>query len=125
MALSDSALLANGRNQLFMFAAGDEGVRCGRVGMNDDELHRVSTSSFIPDPGIGPYVRGQYRGPAMPNAITYMLAVAAIAYSTARRHRRSRGDSRMAERSAGRTPRAVFAVIGTAIGIALWASGAP
>jgi hypothetical protein len=92
------------------------------MGMSDDELHRVSTSSFIPEPGIGPYVRGQYCGPAMPNAVTYLLAVAAIAIPplgviagvvAIRGWRSGRRGARLA---------LLFAVLGTAIGIAIWAS---
>jgi hypothetical protein len=95
------------------------------VGMSDDELHRVSTSSFIPDPGIGLYVRGQYPGHPMPNAIGYLCAVGAIAFPplgviaivlAIRGWRQGRRGARVA---------LLFAVLGTAIGVVIWATFVP
>jgi hypothetical protein len=48
------------------------------VGYTDDEMHRISTSSFIPGSGISPLVRGKYRPRAMPNGITYLFAAGAV-----------------------------------------------
>lgn len=93
--------------------------------MSDDELHRVSTSSFIPEPGIGLYVRGQYPGRSMPNAVGYLCAAGAIALPplgiiaivlAIRGWRQGRPGARLA---------LLFAVLGTAIGIAVWATFIP
>ena len=90
--------------------------------MSDDELHRVTMSSLLPDPGIGPYVRGKYRPSELPNGIAYLLAAGAlglpplgiIAMLLAGRGWR---DGRR-----GAPIAFVAAVVATAVGVALWAT---
>jgi hypothetical protein len=48
------------------------------VGYSDDEMHRISMSSLLPDPTIGKLARGEYRARRMSNGITYLFAAGAV-----------------------------------------------
>jgi hypothetical protein len=95
------------------------------VGYSDDEMHRISTSSFISGSGISPLVRGSYRPREMPNGITYLFAVGAvllpflglIAIVLA-----IRGIRQERERA---WLRLVVAVVATALGVLAWVAFLP
>ena len=95
------------------------------MGLSDDEFHRISTSSFIPDPGIGPYVRGDYHPRTLPNGIAYLLAFGTLALpplgliailSAGRGWRQGRRGAPIA---------LLCAVLATAIGVVLWLTVLP
>ena len=48
------------------------------MGYSDDEMHRISMSSLLPDPTIGQLARGSYRPRAMRNGMTYLFAAGAV-----------------------------------------------
>ncbi len=97
----------------------------GLVGYTDDEMHRISTSSFISGSGISPLVRGEYEPRRMPNGITYLFAAGAVVLPflglialvlAVRGIRQERERAWLA---------LVIAVVATALGVLAWATLMP
>ena len=91
------------------------------MGMSDDDLSKVTMSSLVPEPAVGPWARsGKYRPGAMPNGIIYLLAFGALVLAplgviamvmAGRAWSRGRRGARLA---------LVCAVLATAVGVAVW-----
>lgn len=95
------------------------------VGYSDDEMHRISMSSLLPDPTIGKLARGDYRPRPMLNGMTYLFAAGSVVLpflglvAIVLAVRGIRQERRRA------WPALVVALVATAIGIFVWATVLP
>jgi hypothetical protein len=89
------------------------------MGMSDEELSRVTASSLLAAPAIGPLVRGEYQPRALANGFVYLFAFGAIGLPFL-----GLIAITLAVRSWRKGHRACLAmmcaVLGTALGITIW-----